>query len=675
MKLNLDKYEMEIKNKSKIRGPFINREISFLDFNERVLIRALSKNVPLNERMNFLSITDSNLDEFISVRFTNAYHNQSVEPYKDILKRIKTFKSFQNDAFKSLKEELGKNGIQFSKFSNLGKKEKEKLYNEYMTNIFPLLTPINVSSVNSIPNISTGELCLVVTIMNNAVEDVIIIPIGEEIDKIYQIDNKVILIEDIIFHYMKDTLFINKDIISKGVFRIIRDASIILSHDTSRFIVDRMSETIHKREHSDPIFLELSNDSPERLKNILMSIFKIPNGHVHSSSKVLYYKRFNQPILDSSESYSKFEPFIYENNENYYDIFEAIRNEDILLQHPYDSYDTVVKFIQHAANDKDVVAIKQTLYRVSSVDSPIVNALCAAAKNGKQVSVLIEIKARFDEENNIKLISKLQNAGATVILGLEYLKTHCKLCIIIRNENDKLRIYSHVATGNYNEKTSKIYTDLSYFTCKQKIGIDLLNIFNILSGHSNPDEKMQKIYYSPVTLRKKLISCIDREISFAKKDKKAEIFMKINSLSDRIMADKIYEAANKGVNVYIICRGVCSIIPRKNLYIKSIVGRFLEHSRIYYFRNGKNPEYYISSADLLTRNLDKRVETMISLKESTVIDNLQWIISVMKADKKNSFILDKNGKWHREKGDFSCHDWFIKHSGDHKKLNKLKGEV
>ena len=241
------------------------------------------------------------------------------------------------------------------------------------------------------------------------------------------------------------------------------------------------------------------------------------------------------------------------------------------------------------------------------------------------------------------------------------LKTHCKMCIVIRREKDKLKLYSHVATGNYNEKTAKIYTDLSYLTSKQKIGNDLLLIFNILTGYSNPDEKLQKIYYAPVTLRNKLLQCIDNEVKFAKKGKKAEIFMKINSLSDEMMAEAIYKAADAGVKIYIICRGVCSIVPRKNIFIKSIVGRYLEHSRIYYFRNGGDgtPEYFISSADLLTRNLDKRVETLISLKDSNVIEKLKWIIQVYKNDDANSFIMNRDGSWKHDKGSFSCHDWFM----------------
>lgn len=670
MKFNLDKYEMEIKGDTKVSGPFINRELSWIDFNERVLYQALLKSVPFNERMNFLSITDSNLDEFISVRFADAYHNSDKEPYKKILKKIKQFKSLQNEAFKTLKNDLLKFNVSFTSMSDLSKKEKSKIYEEYINNVFPLLTPIEVNSTDDVPFIHSGDLCIVATIMHNGIEEVVIVPVINSVKKFLKIDKKIVLIEDIILHFMPDTLFINKEIISKGVFRVVKDASVIMSHDSSKFIVDRMSETLKKRDHGQSLFLEVSSNSPDRLVNILTSIFKIPTGHVYTKSKVLYYKRFNEKLLNSTNSYDPFQPFIYENNENYYDLFDAISNEDILLHHPYDSYDTVVKFIEHASRDKNVVAIKQTLYRVSSIDSPIVKALCTAAKNGKQVSVLIEIKARFDEENNIRLISKLQDSGANIILGPEYLKTHCKMCIVIRKEDDKLKVYSHVATGNYNEKTAKIYTDLSYFTSKQKIGMDLLHIFNILSGYSNPDEKLQKIYYSPVTLRKNLIRCIDREISNAKRGKKAEIFMKINSLSDKVMAKKIYEAADKGVNVYIICRGVCSIIPRKNLYIKSIVGRFLEHSRIYYFRNDKNPEYYISSADLLTRNLDKRVETLISLKESAVIKQLHWIISVYKSDKRNSFIMTKDGKWVKDKGEFSSHDWFIKHSDERKKISK-----
>lgn len=669
MKLDIDNYAMIESRKIKQRGPFLNRDITWIGFNRRVMGCALKKSIPMNERLNFLGITESNLDEFIGVRFANAYNNQDDEPYKDLLKEIKKFMSFQNAAFDVIEREIhNKYNFSFIKPDKLDKKEKEKLREVFEERIFPLLTPIDATNNNF--RIESGVAYVSAVIKRNNLERLIIIPLLGSIDSFYQIKNKILYLEDIILYFMKDSLFINQDIVSTGVFKIVKDASVILSHDESRFIIDRMEETLNRRANSNPLFLELRYDTDERMERLLTSIFKIPSGHVFSKRKVINYKIFSkEKLFGSGASYDKFEPFHYENYENFYSLFEAIDHEDILLHHPYDSYDTVIKFIQHAAIDPNVETIKQTLYRVSSIDSPIVNALCNAARNGKFVTVLVEIKARFDEDNNIRVIEKLKKAGVNVILGEEFLKTHCKMCIVTRKVGDKVKVYSHVATGNYNEKSARIYTDISYFTSKQKIGKDLLLIFNILSGHSRPDESLNKVYYSPVNLRKHLEKCIDREIAFARKGKKAEIFIKVNSISDVKMVNKIYEAADAGVNIQIICRGICSLIPRKNLRIKSIVGRFLEHSRIYYFKNGKNPEYYISSADLLTRNLDRRVETLISLKDSNVIDEISWIIEVLKRDQANSYIENDKGQWVRMKGDFDAHQWMIEYS-DIKKQKK-----
>ena len=662
MKLDIEEYRMINNKKIKVRGPYVNRDITWIDFNRRVLGCALKSSNPMNERFNFLGITESNLDEFISVRFANAYHNQEEEPYKELLKKIKKFKDSQNAGFRVLMKDLDKRfGIKFTTPGELSKKEKEKLFDVFENNIFPLLSPIDITS-NEI-NIESGITCIAAVIKRGNRESITCIPLIKDIEPIYQIGHKIILLEDIVTYFMKDNIFINQDIVSSCIFRVIRDASVILSHDESIFIVDRMEKTIYNRTIANPLFLEMVLTSDDRMETLLSSIFKIPSGHIYKSNIVSNYKIFSQSkLFDASESYKPFKPFIYENYRNHYNIFDAIKEEDILLHHPYDSYDSVVKFVKHAAKDPNVLTIRQTLYRVSGIDSPIVNALCEAAYNGKYVVVLVEIKARFDEYNNIRVISKLKKAGVNVVLGDEFLKTHCKMCIVTREENDKIRIYSHVATGNYNEKTAKIYTDLSYFTCKTKIGMDLLDIFNIISGHSRPDDKLQKVYYAPVNLRKQLEKCIDREIEFAKKDKKAEIFIKVNSISDPQIANKIYEAADKGVKITIVCRGICSIIPRKNIKIKSIVGRFLEHSRIYYFRNGKSPEYYISSADLLTRNLDRRVETLISLKDSNVVGQIAWMINVFKQDEANSFLMDEKGHWQHAKGEFDAHKWFIDYS-------------
>ena len=662
MKLNMEEYAM-ISKETKVRGKFINRELSWIQFNKRVLSCAFRKDNPMNERLNFLGITDSNLDEFISVRFSNAYHHKNEEPYKDILHKIIKFKDTQNNVYMMLKKEIEKDfHLSFVTPEKLNKKEKDKLYNVFCNNIFPLLTPMDIS-FNDINLVSGLTYIAVALSKSNGRESLTVIPILKDMDPIYQIGDKILYLEDIILYYMKDDIFINQNIVAKGVFRIIRDGSVILSHDESKFIIERMEETIDHRNHANPIFLYLKKGFDEKIETMLMSLFKIPDDHVYENNQLSNYKIFcMDKIFGKDQSYKPFTPFQYENYGSYYNIFDAIANEDILLHHPYDSYETVIKFIEHAAIDPNVETIKQTLYRVSSIDSPIVNALCKASDNGKFVTVLVEIKARFDESNNICVIKKLQKHNVNVILGSEFLKTHCKICSVTRREKDGIKIYTHLSTGNYNEKTSKIYTDLSYFTSKQKIGMDVLSIFNILSGHSKPDEKLQKVYYSPVNLRKQLIKCIDREIHNAKKGKKAEIFIKVNSISDPIMVNKLYDAADHGVHINIICRGICSIVPRKNLRIKSIVGRFLEHSRIYYFYNNKNKEYYISSADLLTRNLDRRVETLVSLKDSNVVKQMEWIIEVLKRDSKNSFIMTKDGKWYHAKGDFDAHQWFINYS-------------
>ena len=670
MKLDIESYSME-SSKKKVTGKFINRELSWISFNSRVLYYVKNKSIPLNERLKFLAITESNMDEFISVRFANAYKHQDEEPYKEILSQIIKFNHAQEVIFSDLHNYLKeKKKLEIVKIKTLSKKEKESLYRRYYQSIFPLLTPVIINSGNYSPNLISGQLCIGVTLKKDNKEVLCVIPVSNEIDHLISLDKRhYVLIEDIIKSFAGKSLFINEEITNICSFRMIKDASIILSHDNNRFIVDRMEEVLQKRQNSEPIFLEIEKSASDELERILIHAFHVPPKHIYRSSVMLKYKRFMSPLLPDEDSYEPFEPFVFENYENYFSLFDALKDRDILLHHPYDSYETVVKFIQHASYDKDVVAIKQTLYRVSSINSPIVEALCNAAKNGKKVSVLIEIKARFDEENNINLIEKLKNAGATVLLGTEYLKTHCKMCIVIRKEKEGLKVYSHMGTGNYNEKTARQYTDISFLTSRRKIGIDLLNIFNILSGHSRPDEKLEKISYSPVNLRKTLEKNIDREIKYAKDGKRAEIFIKVNSISDPMIIDKLYKASNAGVKIYIVCRGICSIVAKKNIYIKSIVGRFLEHSRIYYFYNNKNPEYYISSADLLTRNLDRRVEVLISLKDTSVIKQVDWIIKVFKEDQRNSFIQNTDGKWQHMSGDFDCHEWFIQYS-DIKKSKK-----
>ena len=668
----MSSYSVDTPNQ-KMRGPFVERDLSWVLFNKRVLQCAKDEK-RIAEAFKFLAITDSNLNEFLSVRFADAFRNkEDSKIYRKLLKEIIKFKDKQHEVFSKLADSLSKKEkMNITFMRKLDKKEREKVQDIYFSNIFPVLTPVTAPNITS-STMETGQLGVCCLVEENENKVLCVVPIPSHLDKIYTLNNKILFIEDIIKSFLSESLFINKKISDISVFRVMKDASMILSHDTSKFIIDRMEDTLRERVQSRPVWMDVSIGASDEIQSKLSLFFDVPTKHI-KECKFIGYDRFMKMEIDNADAYyKKFEPFDYKNHENYYSLFDAIKEKDILLHHPYDSYDTVVQFIEHAAIDEDVQAIKQTLYRVSSINSPIVEALCRAARNGKSVSVLIEIKARFDEQNNINLIEKLEKAGVTVILGPEYLKTHCKMCLVVRREKERLRVYSHVASGNYNEKTARLYTDISYFTSKTKIGIDLLHVFNILSGNSRPDEKLEKIAYSPVTLRKTIIKCIDREIENAKKDRKAEIFMKMNALSDQVMVNKLYEAADAGVKVYIVCRGVCSALPRKNLYIKSIVGRFLEHSRLYYFANNKNPEYFISSADLLTRNLDKRVEILISLKDSNVIKQIKWMIQVFKADTKNSFVMNREGEYVRDKeGDFDSHQWFINYTDEMRTKKKWK---
>lgn len=657
--------------KLELKETFINRELSWLDFNNRVLYYADDKNTPLNERMKFLAISCSNLTEFISVRYATAIEENSPALHL-ILKGIKAQMKHQWVSYCALRDELKKYGVNITDIKHLNKSEKSTVRKIYEKKIFPLLTPVNIGSTNSLPMFYSGQTCIAAIVKQGDVENLILVPVPKMLDKLYQIDDKVVMVEDIILEFLPH-LCTNKEIVCTGVFKLVKNANVCLNHDSSKFILDRMISTIARRNAANPLFMVTQEDMPKKLEGLLYTIFGIEKKNSFSQTKMLDYTRFMKTcLLGDDYSYQEFQAHPFEVVEETHSLFTTLKERDILLHHPYDSYDTVVKFIEHAAIDPKVIMIKQTLYRVSSEDSPIVNALCDAARRGKSVTVLIEIKARFDEEQNISLIEKLKKAGVNVLLGLEYLKTHCKMCIVVRNETSGMVIYSHIGTGNYNEKTACQYTDLSYLTRKQKVGMDLLHIFNILSGTSTPDEKLQRVFYAPVNLRKRIVKNIDREIEYAKKGKKAEIFLKLNSISDIEMVNKLYEAARKGVKVYVLARGICSIVPTENLYVKSIVGRFLEHSRIYYFYNGGKPEYYISSADLLTRNLDRRVEVLLLVNDYLSIKKLKNIISVFKADKKNSFKMGEDGIYKKLDGDFDCQQWFIDHANKKFKTTKQK---
>jgi len=693
VKLLTDNLTKPVSKKYYSENKYLSRELSWIEFNKRVLFQTVRKQVPLIERCSFLDITSSNMDEFIMVRLSSVMNKLKYgvkEPelsgmypqdeYHAILKAIKSFKELQDNCYEYLINTLESRDVKLVKYKSLNDFEKRYIDNIFYQNIFPLLTPVNIDSTNQFPVIKSKQLNIIVSLEDSIktnLQVISFIPLDSNLDLIYKLpskskESKYILLEEVIYANL-NKIYANKRIIDYGLVKILREADIEVSHDESTYIVDRMRQTLQKRKFSDPIFMDITSNVSKSLQKLLMKIFEIDKSHVYEFDNSFNYKALHEIYLEG-ETYQRFTSQYPSELIGELDMFSAIDNGDILLHSPYESYDPVIKLLEHAANDKSVVSIRQTLYRVSSIDSPIVNALCNAASKGKQVTVILEIKARFDEERNISLIEKLKNCGVQLVYGTELYKTHCKFICIVRKAQNKrgFKIYSHIGTGNYNDKTANIYTDISYFTSKFKIGIDLLQVFNMLTGFSEPTDKINKVYFSPFNLRSQLIKNIDNEIKLAKNDKPAIITIKVNSLSDKIIIDKLYEASKAGVKIMVFCRGICSMKPiNKNITIRSIVGRFLEHSRIYYFHNNKQPNVYISSADLLTRNLDKRFELLLPIEDIDCRNKLLKILSMYYKDTFNSFQMDKHGNYVKLAGDCNIHELFMEEAIENYKLKSI----
>lgn len=695
-----DMYKSEVSEiNSVFNNPnlYINRELSWMEFNKRVLHQAVRKEVPLLERLKFLGITASNLDEFLMVRFASVLNKIKMEredtdiagllpqeEYELLFDEIVKFKRLQEDTYVRLRKKLLKHNLNISKFKDLSVKEKAQAERLFTRSIFPLLTPITFDTTKDFPLIHSKQLCIIVGLedkRNPHLNVVSVIPIDTGLQRLYQIESddkdeaKYILLEEIIYNHLHK-IFINKEIVYKGCMRVVREADIELDKNKDIYIIDRMRQILQQRENSIPVFMDISGDIPKGLLKLLIKIFEINKKHVYKASTIVDLSFFaGLPIKESIFEYDSFEPQYPEELIGEHDMFTAIDNGDILLHHPYESFGPVIKFLEHAADDKDVLAIRQTLYRVSSSDSPIVEALCRAAQNGKQVSVLLEIKARFDEDRNMSLIEKLKMAGCKIIYGIEELKTHCKFILVVRRtKKGAIKTYCHIGTGNYNDKTAKIYTDLSYFTSNSKIGEDIITVFNILSGFSDPRDEINKIFFSPHNIRSKIYEMIDREIKHAEKGHEALITLKLNSLSDLGMIRRLYIASEKGVKINIFSRGICSMKPiNKNITIRSLVGRYLEHSRIYYFYNNDNSEIFISSADLLSRNLDRRVEIMVPITENEVRTKLFDILLNYYNDSFNTYVMDEEGKYNllKKHTNFNLHDYFAEQAINNFKFRSL----
>ena len=648
-------------NEEQIEDPdYIDREISWLKFNDRVLYQINRKDLPLTEKIKFVGIAASNLDEFISVRFSYIFHQYIQENdyidkryYKNLLNKISFQKVNIGNAFLSFYNLILDKVIDVNV-------EDSKIKKYFDNNIFPMITPIAVDKNKEIPRFNENDLNFFIK-LKDSVSKYCFIQIPHELGRLVKIGKSYHFIEDIVEKNLSSIFNISTKL-DYIIFKVVKQYDEEVQNDPKKSVIEKLDEVLKKRGDNNIIYLDIvsgANDNRKLIK-ALYKLLKVPKNHIHiaKAPHVIGLQFLNNKIDIPDKLISEIEPVPPEWVSDFTpkipsdlfgetSILDYLDNDDLILHHPYDSYDTVIDFMNEAANDKNVVSIKQTLYRVSSVKSPIVKALCDAAQNGKKVTVMLELLARFNEKMNMKLINKLKESGCNVIYSIDNIKTHCKICLVTKVTKKGTVSYSHVSTGNYNEETASVYTDISYFTSRSNIAKDLNSIFNMITGFTNLDN-LHLISYSPLTLRKKLYEKFDECVEFAKAnpDKKVKIFIKVNSISDTLMVDRIYEVSeNKNIYIYIVCRGICSILPRNNICILSIIGRFLEHSRIYTFNYDNVDSVYISSADLLTRNLDRRIEILVPIKDKKCREKINSICDTLLKDVSNSFTMTGSGEF------------------------------
>ncbi len=654
-----------------------NRELSWLKFNHRVLNEARDKNIPLLERLKFVSITSSNLDEFFMVRVASlkdmvhaGYKKKDIagmtakEQLEAINKDTRSLVEMQYSTYtRSLVPLLHNHGIEIiSAYEELSEAQGEYVDRYFEETVYPVLTPMAVDASRPFPLIRNKSLNIAALLnkkgdkkeelefatvqVPSVLSRIVQIPSSEEGQKAF------ILLEQVIERNIH-RLFLNYHVVCAYPYRIMRNADLTIDEDEAEDLLQEIQKQLKKRQWGEVIRLEVEDKVDKRLLGILKEdlhiaqedIFKI-NGPLDLTFLMKMYGIEGEDEL----RYPPYQPQRVPKIVPGEDIFEAIRKGDILLHPPYQTFDPVVDFIRQASVDPDVLAIKQTLYRVSG-NSPIIASLAQAAENGKQVSVLVELKARFDEENNIVWAKKLEKAGCHVIYGLVGLKTHSKIALVVRKEEDGIRRYVHLGTGNYNDSTAKLYTDLGMFTCSEAIGEDATAVFNMLSGYSEPPS-WNKLAVAPIWLRKRFLKLIKREMKHAQAGKEAFIRAKMNSLCDRDVIAALYEASAAGVQVDLVIRGICCLrvgIPgvSENITVHSIVGNFLEHSRIFWFHNDGQEEIYMGSADWMPRNLDRRVEIMFPVENETLMDQVRHILGTQLADNTKAHILKPDGNYEK----------------------------
>jgi len=661
---------------------FINRDLSWIEFNRRVLEEALNPELPLLDKIKFISIFFSNLDEFYMIRVSGLMEQvaaniieptiDGLTPAEELAKLDKTIRPMLDLVYKYYRDnilpELGQNNIFIRDINTFSKTESDLLNEYFKREIFPVLTPLAFDPGRPFPYISNLSLSLAILVSKPSgerhfarVKVPSILPRLLRIDHIIKPNNSVgnnnhkiefnfIWLGDLIRNNLQ-SLFPGMKVVEAHKFRITRDTDIEITEDEADDLLKVIQENIKQRRFGSVVRLEIENTMPDYMIDTLTDNLQISRNNTHiidgplglSDIMILY----DLPLHNLKEKpFHPIMPSIFQEEEN---IFSLIKENDIVIHHPYESFTPVIDFLKAATNDPDVLAIKQTLYRVGP-NSPIIAHLIKAAELKKQVAVLVELKARFDEENNIYWAKELEKVGVHVVYGLVGLKTHAKMTLVVRKEHEGVRRYVHLSTGNYNAITAKIYTDIGLFTANQEICDDVSDLFNYLTGYSEQDE-YRKLFVAPINMRAKFLGLIFREISHVKKGYKGKIIIKINSLVDPQMIAALYEASNAGISIDLIVRGICCLLPNvkglsENIRVISIVGKFLEHSRIYYFYNNGDEEIYLSSADLMQRNLDRRVETAFPILDKNIKDYiLNVVLKYNLTDNVKARILDNNGKY------------------------------
>ena len=661
---------------------YINRELSWIGFNERVLSEAEDESNPLFERLKFLSISASNLDEFFMVRVAslkdmiNAGYQKcdiagmtASEQLEKVLEKVHTFvdKQYQiyNDELLPLLLEKGLKVCVPSELKGADRAYIDRYFDEY---IFPVLTPMAVDSSRPFPLIRNKTLNIAALLQKKDSKgeiDFATVQVPDVLPRIIEIPytegennyKKVVLLEQLILDKV-DKLFLNYDILTSAPYRVGRNADLSIDEDEAEDLLKEIEKQLKLRQWGQAIRLEVDSNMDKKLLDLLVTDLGVDQNEIYKIEGPLdltfLMKMYKLEGFDDLKEHGYKSPQPVPEFVKDKDIFEVIREGDVLMHHPYETFENVVKFVENAAIDPNVLAIKQTLYRVSG-NSPIIAALAKAADNGKQVTVLVELKARFDEENNIVWAKMLEKAGCHVIYGLVGLKTHCKITLVVRREDDGIKRYVHLATGNYNDSTAKQYTDVGLFTCAPAFGEDATAVFNMLSGYSEP-LGWNKLSLAPLWLKDRILYLIRREEEHAANGEPARIIAKMNSICHKDVIAELYKASSLGVKIDLIVRGICCLrtgIPgiSDNITVRSIVGNFLEHSRIFYFENGGSPEFYASSADWMPRNLERRVEILFPIENEKLRKKVWHILELELGDTEKAHVMNDDGSFEKVKKD------------------------